>query len=104
MAVINVPLIEQILNASISINPIPYTATEPCFDWCVIQQVAHSNNMELSGLIFIIVAYLLIVFYEISEEITFLKAHREVFIYWAKLLLLMFFGFYFLIIRMRLLW
>lgn len=82
----------------------PYAPDNECFDWCSIQHVVHSNNMELYGILFIVFAYLFIVLYNISEEINILKPYRESFIYYAKILLLLFFGFYIFIIRMRLIW
>jgi len=82
----------------------PYAPDSQCFNWCVVQQVAHSNNMELSGIIFIVFAYIFIVFYETANEIPLIKPYRENFIYYAKLLLMVFFGYYFLILRMRLIW
>ena len=82
-----------------------YVPDDNCFEWCAVQHVVHSNNMEVYAIRILIVVYFLLVFYFISSEIKFLqKFNRDNYIYWAKLLLIIFFGFYILIIRMRLVW
>lgn len=82
-----------------------YLPDNQCFDWCVAQQVVHSNNMEVYAIRILIVVYFLLVLYFIAGEVKFLQRfNRDTFIYWAKLLMIIFFGFYILVIRMRLIW
>lgn len=97
---------ETILNKSAErLNSVmQYAPNEECFDWCIVQQVRHSNNMELYGILFVVMAYFCILAYYFLGEFEQLRPFRENFIYYAKLLLLLFFGFYILIIRMRLIW
>ena len=93
----------NLTNLTIS-DAMPYLPDRQCFKWCAVQQVVHSNNMELYGILFVVFAYLFIVAYFVSDEIKSLKPFRENFVYYAKLLLMLFFGFYILIIRLRLIW
>lgn len=87
-----------------TINKIMFTPDKNCFDWCIVQHVIHSNNMEINAIIIIIFTYFMIVLHNISNEINILRPYKETFLYWAKLSLIIFFGFYILIIRMRILW
>lgn len=84
------------------IKYMPYTPNAPCFDWCAVQHIIHSNNLELGSIILVVLAYICIVLYGIADEIKFIKSFKETFIYWAKLLLILFFGYYILVIRMGL--
>ena len=85
-------------------STMPYVPDKPCFDWCLMQQVVHSNNMELYAVMFVVFAYFSILAYYFAGEVEVLKPYKEMFIYWAKLLLILFFAFYILVIRLRLIW
>lgn len=84
------------------IRTMPYAPDVPCFDWCVVQHTIHSNNLELGSIILVVLAYICIVLYGIADEIKIIKPFKDTFIYWAKLLLILFFGYYILVIRMGL--
>ena len=84
--------------------PKQYAPSQECFDWCQIQHVVHSNNIELNAILFIVFAYFCIVGYYIAGEFPKLKRFQETLIYLAKLSLILFLGFYILIIRLRLIW
>lgn len=75
--------------------------TEACFDWCIEQQVVHSNNLELWVMFFPAIAFLMITLYFWSFELDKLEKYRSAFIYMARLFLIMFFAAYILIIRLR---
>ena len=95
----------NISNLDLTVKDImPYAPDKPCFDWCSVQQVVHSNNMEMYGILFVVFAYLCITAYYIAGEFEVTRPYKENFIYYAKLLLLLFFGFYILIIKLRLIW
>ncbi len=78
----------------------PYSPDTGCFDWCLEQQVVHSNNLEISAVGLVLVAYVFILLYGM-DNIEFLHKYQSAFIYMAKLMLIAFFVVYILIIRLR---
>lgn len=91
------------LNLNVT-DTLPYAPDDNCFNWCLEQQVVHSNNMEIYGVMFPAAAYIFILLYLTVDKYPKLEKYKSMFIYWAKLSLIMFFAFYILIIRLRLLW
>ncbi|HEC38843.1 hypothetical protein LCGC14_0636150 [marine sediment metagenome] len=71
-----------------------------CFDWCLNQQVVHSNNLELETVLLVFGAYIMIVLYSM-DDVDFCVKYRNAFIYIAKLMLIAFFVIYILVIRLR---
>lgn len=76
-----------------------YIPDQACFNWCLEQQVVHSNNIELYAVGFVALAYTFIVLYGIETD--FFQKYRSGFIYFAKLMLIAFFVVYILVIRLR---
>lgn len=77
-----------------------YAPTDACFDWCIEQQVVHANNLELYAVAIVGVAYVFILLYEM-DSINFFKRYQPELIYMAKLMLIIFFIIYILVIRLR---
>lgn len=75
--------------------------TETCFDWCLEQQIVHSNNIEVWSMFFPFLAFIMLILYFWSFEVKTLEKYRNGFIYMARLFLIVFFAIYILIIRMR---
>lgn len=95
------------MNLTISQNisdKLGFIPDQDCFNWCAVQQVTHSNNMEIYAVMILVFTYLMIVLYQLSDDFEKLRPFRENFLNLAKLSLVAFFGFYFLIIRLRLIW
>ena len=91
------------INTTITINQNiiqPFVPNDYCFDWCLEQQVIHSNNIELYAVAFVLAAYIFILLYSM-DEVEFLKKYQTEFIYMAKLMLIAFFVVDILIIRLR---
>ncbi len=88
------------LNITIKNNIQPFAPDNTCFDWCLNQQVVHSNNLELETVMLVVGAYIMIVLYSM-DDIDFCVKYRNAFIYIAKLMLIAFFVIYILVIRLR---
>lgn len=78
----------------------PYIPDDTCFDWCLQQQVVHSNNLEIYAVLLIFAAYIFILLATL-EDVEFLKKYQTAFIYMAKLMIIVFFAVYILVIRLR---
>ncbi len=89
---LNVPMLQN--------NIQPFAPDNACFDWCLTQQVVHSNNLELETVMLVFSAYIMIVLYSM-DDVPFLFKYRNAFIYVAKLMLIAFFVIYILVIRLR---
>lgn len=83
-----------------NLQNVPFIPDQGCFNWCLEQQVVHSNNLELSTVALIGVAYTFILLAS-AEDSEFLMKYKEEFIYMAKLMLIVFFAVYILVIRLR---
>lgn len=79
-------------------------AGDTCFDWCVQQQIVHSNNLELKIMLFPAIAFLFLLLYFEGENFEVLERNREFFVYMAKMFLIIFFATYLLIVRMRIIY
>lgn len=96
------------MNLTIGLNESSLNiATQPltqkgCFDWCVLQHVTGYNNIELGSVILIAVALLMLFIAEWCNESAKYKEHSGKFIYFAKLMIYIFFFVYFFVIRLRL--
>ena len=77
-----------------------YIPSDQCFDWCIEQQVVHSNNLELWSVMFVFAAYIFILLHSL-DDIEFIQKYQKEFMYMAKLMLIAFFVSYILIIRLR---
>ena len=82
----------------------PFIPSNQCFDWCVVQQVTHSNNLELYAVMFIVFSYIMIIGYFSANEWEALKPFRNGMLYLAKLSLIIFFAIYILVFRLRITW
>lgn len=84
-------------NSIATIEPI-YSPPPACFDWCVVQHVVNANNSLLYGLFFVVMAYGFLV---AIPYIRFTKYEElaDVFEYMARIMLILFFGYFFLVIR-----
>lgn len=76
-----------------------YSPDQACFNWCAEQHVVHSVNTGVYSLIFIALTYIMIIMYSVAQESEALKDYQETFIYFAKLFILMFFGYYFIVVK-----
>ena len=83
-------------------NTMPYAPDQSCFDWCIVQHVVHSNNMELNAVMIVVFAFISLIIYYVFGSFDKTKAYKDQFIYYAKLLLTLFLGYYILSIRMGL--
>ena len=81
-----------------------WTPTNECFNWCQIQQVTHSNNMEGYMLFFIAGAYLMILLYSSARDYKILEKFKDGFIDIAKYLIISFVFIVFLVFRYRIHW
>ena len=75
--------------------------TETCYSWCVVQQVVHSNNIEVWSMFMPFLSFVMHILYFWSFEVEGLKKYRSGFIYMSRLFLITFFAIYILVIRMR---
>ncbi len=87
---------------NVTISKQDFIPSDACFNWCVEQQVVHSNNLELKLLFFPFMAFVFLLLYFEGENFEFLAKYQSFFIYMAKLFLIIFFAVYFLVIRLRL--
>jgi len=78
-----------------------YIPTEGCFEWCTIQHVTHSNNLEGSAMFFVAIAYLMHILYFWFEEYPRLYKYKDTLIHLSRIFLLMFIAWYFLHIRLQ---
>lgn len=90
------------LNLTIGKN-ILWSPDKQCVDWCTVQQVVHSHNLETSIVLLAAAAYVLMNAYYILKG-TRHKDLGEVLLYLSKLLLLSFLGLYVLIYIMHAIW
>ena len=77
----------------------PFIPDNAAFNWCLEQQVVHSNNIELYAIAFVLAAYIFILLYGM-EDVEILKKYQPEFIYMAKLMLIAFFVIYIIVIRL----
>lgn len=94
----DINLTEKLINSSQFQQA--YSPTQQAFNWCLEQQVVHSNNLELYAVGIVGLAYVFILLYDL-DEIEFLNKYKSGFIYMAKLMLIVFFAIYILVIRLR---
>lgn len=73
---------------------------ESCFDWCLNQKVTSYNNLELTSTLFVLGAILMIFIYEYLNEKENLRKYAPYFVFYAKILLYMFFFYYLVVIRL----
>lgn len=78
-----------------------FIPSDACFNWCLEQQVVHSNNLELWIMFFPFAAFIMLIGYFWSYELDSFKKYSTAFIYMARLFLILFFAAYILIIRLR---
>lgn len=84
-----------------ALNQSLYEVGAQCRDWCVNQLVAGYNNIELTYILFVVLALLLIIAYEFCNEHERLKKYAPDMVYFAKIALYIFFFAYFVILRGR---
>jgi len=60
-----------------------YRPDQQCFDWCAIQHISHSNNLELKIIMFPLFAYIFLILYFSSKEIKLLQPYQDTFLYIA---------------------
>ncbi len=100
MATIN-ESIQQFKAIDINVNPMQqFIPSDACFSWCLEQQVVHSNNLELYAVGLVLMSYIFILLYDM-DSIEILQKYRSELIYMAKLMLIVFFVVYILVIRLR---
>ena len=78
-----------------------YYPDTDAFQWCLIQQVTHSNNLELNFMLLPLGAFFMIIGYFWTLEFETTKKYSKAFIYMARLFLIIFFIVYILVIRLR---
>lgn len=76
-----------------------YAPDQACFDWCIEQHIVHSNNLEAWGVILAAIAYLFLLLAGWAFEIERLKKYQHLFLYMAKVWMLLFFLVYFVFFR-----
>lgn len=86
----------NITNANEIITP------KECFNWCSVQHVTGYSNIETIYVMFVAGALLCLIAYETLNETENLKKYAHHFVYYAKILLYIFFFAYFVILKMRL--
>ena len=77
----------------------PYTPTTECFDWCSTQHIVHSNNISVYSVLIIAIVYLLLVGKEFMLEHDQLKNYAGSVDQLSRTLLVVFFVYYFLVVR-----
>ena len=87
---------------NVTISKQDFVPSDACFNWCVEQQVVHSNNLELKLMFFPLIAFIFILLYFEGNNFEVLAKYQNFFIYMAKLFLIIFFAVYFLVVRLRL--
>ncbi len=80
-----------------------YIPSQQCFDWALDQHVTHSNNLEIGVVFFVFLAYVCINMYHTLKDTKY-DSKALIFIYLAKMAMLIFFGAYILIIKLRLIY
>jgi len=81
-----------------------YQPDQQCFDWCITQQVTHSNNIELNVVMIVLFAYISLLVYDGIKDSDRFDKYKDVFIYIAKGLMIIFFAVYILMIRLGIKW
>jgi len=78
-----------------------FMPSEECTQWCIGQHVTNYNNIEITAVMFVAGALLLLYGYEFFMMKDSLRDKAHHFVYFSKLLLYIFFFMYFIIIRLR---
>lgn len=78
-----------------------YIPDTDAFNWCVEQQVTHSNNLELQFMLLPLAAFFMLIGYFWSLEYESTEKYAKGFVYMARLFLIVFFFVYILVIRLR---
>lgn len=78
---------------------LPYAPDEACFDWCSVQHIVNANNVSIEGMMIVAFAYVLLVTKPFFEENETLKDYTYLLDYLARLSLIIFFAYYFLVVR-----
>lgn len=93
-------MIQNLTIESISVpNSVITSSGTTCFDWCLDQQVVHNFNVDMASVGLITISYILHSLYFLGEEYEFFKRYRNMFMYASRLILLIFFVYYFFYIK-----
>lgn len=79
----------------------PYSPSAACFDWAVQQQVTIYNNLEITGVLFIVGALFMLVIHEIMIEYRIKEDYAEHFVYFSKLMIYLFFFWFIFVLKLR---
>lgn len=95
-------MINTSINIPIEIITTPNSALNPsCFEWCSMEHVTHSSNMELNAIGLLLAVYICIYLHNWFEHSERLKKYQYGLIYIARIFLILFFIWYILHVRLR---
>ncbi len=81
-----------------------FQPTQQCADWCITEQVIHSNNLEVGAVAFVAFSYVMHLLYFSANEYEKLKRFQTFFLYLSKMSLIIFFAVYILVFRYGIRW